>query len=217
MSQFEKKLRAPDYYRLYPRPNFILLYKEPKEQYNRGRNLLRRLTTSTSNTLSRNAAMKMKRALTWLVASAERKYVYEKKHSQKVPWRVNMITLTVPKQADTTDYKLKRILNAWLKWACYDSGLTNYVWRAEVQKRGDLHFHIISDCYIHYTTVKHSWNRLLRRHGLLNGHEEPNSTDIHAVLDSKVKNLSAYVVDYMMKKATNDGRYQADYGDAVKH
>ena len=142
----------------------------------------------------------MRRAISWLIAAATRKQVYEKKYSKMVNWRVNMITLTLPTQSNFTDYDVKRILNQWFKWANYNYGLNNYVWKAEVQQRGELHIHIISDCYIHHTNVRYSWNHLLSKYNLLNGHSDPNSTDIHAVLDCQVKDLTAYVVDYMQKK-----------------
>lgn len=147
--------------------------------------------------------MKMKRALNWLVASADTKKVYEKKYKGLVDWRVNFITLTIPAQGDTTDKQCKRLMNEFFKWARYNHGMTNYVWRAEAQARGVIHFHIVSDCYIHYTNVRFTWNKLLQKAGLLNGHEAPNSTDIHAVLEKEVKNVKAYIVDYMIKKDTN--------------
>jgi len=202
MSQFEKKI-SPDYYRIYPRPTYLLLYKEPKQQYNRRSNLLSK-RSSTSNTLSRNSAMKMRRALSWLVASAEKKKVYEKRYKRKVDWRINFITLTLPIQNDVTDARVKRMFNTWCKWAKYNCGLSNYVWKAEVQKRGELHLHVITDCYIHYSNLNFAWNRILKKEGLLNGHIKPNSTDVHAVLEDDVKDLTAYVVDYMQKKGKNE-------------
>lgn len=192
---------SPDYFRLYPRPTYLLLYKEPQNSYKRILNL--RPQKAERRGLSRNSAMKMRRALSWLISAADIKHVYEKKYKKKVPWRVNMITLTVPVQNGLDDRMMKRLMNTFFKFAYYH-GLKNYVWRAELQKRGVIHFHIISDWYIHYTNLRHAWNRILRRANLLGSHENPNSTDVHAVLDSKVKNLFAYVIDYMQKK-TSDG------------
>lgn len=194
-----------DYYRLYPRPTYLLMYKEPQSSYHRSMSF-RTAQPRGGNALSRNAAMKMRRAISWLVASAEWKKVYEKRHKALVDWRINFITLTIPQQNDIDDRKVKRVLNAWLKYAAYQHGLKNYVWKAEPQERGDLHFHIITDCYIHYTTLQLSWNRLLKRHNLNGTHENPNSTDIHAVIEKDVSNLTAYAVDYMQKKEkTEDG------------
>lgn len=196
-------LQEPIYYRLYPRPKFLLLYREPRSNYQRRLNFKSK-TTSTSNTLSRNSAMKMRRAISWLVASAEVKKVYEKKYKKLVPWRINFITLTIPAQNGIDDRKIKRVLNAWVKYARYQHGLTNYVWKAEPQARGEIHFHIISDCYIHYSTVTYSWNRLLKKHNLIGKHEAPNSTDIHAVIEQGIKDLTGYVVDYMQKKEKDE-------------
>lgn len=197
--------RAPDpsYYRLYPRPKFLLLYKEPRETYNRKLNF-KSSGTSTSNTLSRNSAMKMRRAIGWMVSSATHKKVYEKKYKKYVNWRINFITLTIPSQDGIDDRKVKRVLNAWMKFARYQHGFNNYVWKAEAQERGEIHFHIISDCYIHHTNIKHSWNRLLKKHNLIGTHKNPNSTDVHAVIEQGINDLTAYAVDYMQKKEKNE-------------
>lgn len=152
--------------------------------------------------------MKMKRAINWLVASAQVKNVYEKKFQRKVNWRVNFITLTIPKQGDCDDRKVKRLFNELVKWAQYNYGFSNYVWKAELQKRGDLHLHIMSDCYIHHTNLRFKWNQLLGKFNLLNGHNNPNSTDIHAVIDEGVRNLTAYCLDYMQKKNKNENGEQ---------
>lgn len=146
----------------------------------------------------------MRRSISWLVSAAETKQVYEKRFKKKVNWRINFITLTIPNQNGIDDRKVKRILNAWLKYCKYSHGLNNYVWKAEVQARGEIHFHIISDCYIHHTTIRMSWNRLLKKHNLLGNHDNPNSTDVHAVIENGINDLTAYAVDYMQKKEKNE-------------
>lgn len=196
---YRAEARPIEYYRLYPRPTYLLMYKEPNGNYRRHQ-ISRESKERGGNAMSRNAAMKMRRAISWLVASAEWKKVYEKKHKALVNWRINFITLTIPQQNEIDDRKVKRVLNAWLKYAAYQHGLKNYVWKAEPQERGDIHFHIITDCYIHYTTLQLSWNRLLRKHKLNGSHANPNSTDIHAVIEKDVSNLTAYAIDYMQKK-----------------
>ena len=195
--------QSPEYYRLYPRPTYLMIWKEPKSYSGRRLNF-RNKTTSTSNTLSRNSALKMKKAISWLVASATKKKVFEKKFGRLVSWRINFITLTLPTQHGLDDRKVKRIFNEFCKWARYNHGLNNYVWKAEIQKRGELHLHIISDCYIHHSNIRFKWNQLCARYGLLNGHTNPNSTDVHAVIDEGVKNLTAYCIDYMQKKGKDE-------------
>lgn len=207
MSQFEKNLR-PDSFRLYPRPTFLLMYKEPHSNYSRHQFPSRSVDLRKDNSLSRNSSMKMRRAITWLVSAAEIKKVFEKKYKRKVDWRINFITLTLPRQGFKDDRQIKRLLNLWFKWAIYNYGMTNYVWKAEVQQRGDLHFHIISDCYIHHSNIRFAWNRILRNHNLLGGHENPNSIDVHAVIDERIKNLTAYAIDYMQKKEKDEAGEQ---------
>jgi hypothetical protein len=95
-------------------------------------------------------------------------------------------------------------------------GLTNYIWRAEKQKNGNIHFHILSDKFIPYTELRESWNRIVEKLGYVtrfrdkNGMKKPNSTDIHSL--NKVKNISNYILKYMVKNENsicNDGRIWA--------
>ena len=88
--------------------------------------------------------------------------------------------------------------------------LRSYVWRAEVQQNGNLHFHVISDTYIRYDHIRADWNSCLRDTGLIDkfkakhGHADANSTDVHAVY--KIKDLTAYFTKYMSKKSKKTDR-----------
>jgi hypothetical protein len=43
--------------------------------------------------------------------------------------------------------------------------MENYVWRLEFQKNGNVHYHIVTDCYIRYETLKSIWNRTIEKDG----------------------------------------------------
>lgn len=85
----------------------------------------------------------------------------------------------------------------------YKCGLKNYVWKVETQANGNIHAHITSDCFIHYSYIRSSWNSLLIKNGLMkdfaskHGHSDPNSTDVTAV--NSIKNLAAYLAKYFSK------------------
>lgn len=147
--------------------------------------------------MSYHAKAKVRTAVDWLEASAKTKYVYSIKTKKYHPWKLNFITLTLPTQGKTTDKEVKGILNAWLTMAKSKFGLRSYIWRAEAQMNGVIHFHITSDCYMWKTDLQNSWNNLLRRNKLLNGHANPPSTKVHSTY--RVRNMAAYLTKYFTK------------------
>lgn len=151
--------------------------------------------------LSINAERKLKHAIKWLVASSPVKKGYEKKKGGLVDWRVNMATLTFHDNVQD-DYLGRKILAQWLEMAKYRFDLYNYVWKAEPQERGAIHFHLITGVYIPHTELKFTWNRLLRKYKM--NEITDNSTDIHAVTNAK--NLEGYLASYMTSSEKHANR-----------
>jgi hypothetical protein len=81
--------------------------------------------------------------------------------------------------------------------------LKNYIWKAEVQKNGNIHFHILQETYVHHSDLRALWNSCQDKLGYVQEFtdrvhkENPNSTDIHAL--KGVRNVEAYVSKYMSK------------------
>jgi hypothetical protein len=84
---------------------------------------------------------------------------------------------------------------------------TTYVWKAEVQQRGQIHYHITTPKYIHYRDIRDKWNSIQKTAGWLDdytrlyGGEDPNSTDVHEV--RHVKDLSNYLKKEYCKAIQN--------------
>lgn len=153
--------------------------------------------------LSPNAARKLKQAIRWLSAAAEEKEVYEKKQKRKVKYKVSIATLTFADNMQD-DNRARKLLSMWLDMAKHRFELYNYVWKAEPQERGAIHFHLILPIYIPWKELQFTWNRLLTKHGY---HQlNANSTDIHAVTNAK--NLEAYLASYMTDESKHEGRRQ---------
>lgn len=154
------------------------------------------------------AVKRAKRAIMLLLAIAEPKKAMNFKLNRQFTFKVNFITLTLPTpQGDITDKQIKsQVLDVWLKAAKRRFGLRSYMWRAERQKNGNLHFHIITDTYIPYDQLRDTWNQRLNRLQFIDkfekkhGHRHPNSTDVHSI--NNVKNLAAYFIKYFSKTET---------------
>jgi len=95
--------------------------------------------------------------------------------------------------------------------------VTTYVWKAEVQERGQIHYHITTPSYIEWQKIKDKWNTLQQQAGLLekykneHGHYSPNSTDIHEV--HNIKNLSGYLFKEFCKSIQNPYDYMMNQPD----
>jgi hypothetical protein len=123
--------------------------------------------------------------------------------------RFSFITLTVSSPENITarqGYDL--LLSHFLDWmtrtaAKDDPTAKTYIWKAELQIRGQLHYHITTPAWIHYKDIRAKWNDLQRRAGLLDdyakkhGHFDPNSTDIHDT--RSVKSADRYMLKELGK------------------
>lgn len=151
------------------------------------------------------ARARCKRALNLLVAIAQPKEAINFKTGKHFKFRLNFVTLTLSApQGHHTDKEIKtQLLDVWLKRARRIFKLKHYVWRAERQLNGNIHFHIVTDCYMHFEKLRNSWNEVQNRLGFIDqfeakhGHTIPNSTDVHSL--RRIKNLAAYFVKYMTK------------------
>lgn len=194
------------YWRVSFVPQIAVLLREPHKHGNRLVNLKGAtasgdLSNQHQGQISANAKTKMRNAILWLDASALYKWSYSKQSGKWFRWRLNFIHLTLPAQQGNTDQFIKKILNRFFLYAYRKTGLRSYVWKAEPQKRGEIHFHITSDCYIWKTQLQNIWNGCLRHFGIIASNANPPSTRVHPT--HNVKLLTAYLIKYMTKNDTD--------------
>ena len=164
--------------------------------------------------LSTSARRKLRYYINLLVAQAKWKEAFNYELQKTFRFRVNFITLTLSApQGSISDKEIKRVcLNNFLNRAKQKFGLRTYVWRAEKQQNGNIHFHITTDVYIHYHALCNLWNECQELLGFVTrfrertGSYRPNSTDVHSVKD--VKDLASYLVKYMSKKEKDAQRIE---------
>jgi len=155
------------------------------------------LSNQHQGIISTNAKRKMRNAILWLDASAKWKWCYSKQTGQWFRWRLNFIHLTLPAQKGKSDQFIKKLLNRFFLYAYRKTGLRSYVWKAEPQERGEIHFHITSDCFIWKTTLQNIWNGCLRYYGMIDTKANPPSTRVHPT--HNIKLMTAYLIKYMTK------------------
>lgn len=174
--------------------------------------------------ISKKARLNIQTGIDWLVSAAREKEIIRSSDNTRFKFKVNFITLTLPasqfyeteggeKRLRHSDQVIKsNVLAPFLDVMRRDYSMKNYLWRAEAQSNGNIHFHLLTDVFIHYEALRRLWNDCLERLGYISrfesvhGHRNPNSTDVHSV--RKIRKLGAYLTKYMAK----DGKGRAIAG-----
>lgn len=168
------------------------------------RNMVNLEDNSTSGQVSKKAGRNIDKAISWLLFIAKPKRVYCEELHKSFTFKINFITLTLPAKQVHSDQEIKsRCLNNFISVLRKKVGLRHYLWRAEAQANGNIHFHLITDRFIHYSKIQQWWNQSTELLGYvskfqnLHGHRNPNSTDVHSV--KHVKRLASYLSKYFCK------------------
>lgn len=122
--------------------------------------------------------------------------LYNAPRAKKEQLLPTFITLTYPINMQEDLSARRYELGKFITYMQRKNFLKRYLWKAEAQKNGSLHYHIITDNYIRKELVRDIWNTAIEKHVLQYG-KEPFGTRIEAVKDHR-KALS-YVMKYMTK------------------
>lgn len=118
--------------------------------------------------LSKKAVSRIKDRIGWLIYFAKTKKFKHPTKGTIGSFKVNFITLTLPSAQKHSDIIItKQCLNQLLTELRQRKELLNYVWRAELQKNGNIHYHILTDGYIHLGRLRSLWNRQLKKLGYI--------------------------------------------------
>lgn len=128
----------------------------------------------------------------WLAVKEGRNYIKGKK---PVPV---FITLTLPGEQRHNDNFVKRhILGRWIAAMRHNGYMKNYLWRAEAQSNGKIHFHLITDYYVDKERVMQLWNSCLSDYGYIDSGKEP-STRVDGT--NGLDGLLSYIAYYVTKE-----------------
>ena len=154
--------------------------------------------------MSAKARKRIECALSWLLYMAKPKWAVSARTGKKFLFTINFVTLTLPAVQVHSDQEItKRCLGNLLDILSKKLQLKNYLWRAEAQANGNIHFHLTTDIYIPHADLRKWWNQSLELLGYVSSfelkhkHRNPNSVDVHSV--KHVRRLSSYLSKYMAK------------------
>jgi hypothetical protein len=179
-----------------------------------------------SGELSGSAQKNLIRAFDNLMTASSRKITYNKYLRKNVPFQLGMITLTIPTDRKLSSKEMnKRLLKRFLQFierhAAKRRKKLFYVWKCELQKRGQLHYHIILNYFIPWEVVQKFWVYLLTDTGLnadfyikFGNHNPRAATKTESVKKDTPGQMRAYILKrYLRKKADQEVREAIVKGD----
>lgn len=110
--------------------------------------------------ISEQARKSMLLKINWLYFMAKSRYKKAISGKEIFNFKLNFITLTLSsKQVHPTAEITEKCFNQFLTEIRKLYKMENYVWRLEFQKNGNVHYHIVTDCYTDFYIVNKIWNR----------------------------------------------------------
>jgi len=140
------------------------------------------------------------------------------------PYLPVMITCTLSSKQVHDDYYIKKwILQEFLRALQRKKDIKYTFWKAEAQKNGNIHFHILIDKYVDMKFIQGMWNHYQQKHGYLDAYQKEHhtlnapSTKITGMRSDK--SPIGYVLKYVKKgsiKSQNCKRSEAGCKMVVK-
>lgn len=158
-----------------------------------------------SGEITAAAQKRMKRCLLLWAESLELfnvKYRHEVKANER---KLVFLTLTLSAVQVHSDREVKsKILKPFMRWLRESKSCDNYIWKAEVQKNGNIHFHVIIDQFVVKDEIRFKWNECQDNLGYFAqyqrkfGVKQAPSTQIEVVQNQD--QIERYIAKYISKQ-----------------
>lgn len=152
--------------------NYAVIYKTSHGSNDRSQKQIeneKNLTRGEFNGFisDKTARIIRRRIGTWVDAVVEADRRLNRK-GELIRTSLTFITLTLCSDQIHQDNYIKRyMLNWFLKWLRESKGVETYYWKAENQKNGNIHFHILADRYINWQEIRSKWNQIQEHYGYI--------------------------------------------------
>lgn len=167
-----------------------------------------------SGNMSEGSRKRILRAVDILLQRHPEKIIWNPVSTTYHPYRIGFVTLTVSDRKIRSHREAYPLLKELIRTGRRKYGITDYIWKAELQERGQIHYHLTVTEFWHWEAIQNEWNKLQRRAGFLesfglqHGHYKANSTDVHSVRN--VRNIGAYIAKYIAKEVSKTGAAKID-------
>ena len=117
---------------------------------------------------------------------------------------VTFLTVTLPAKQVHTDIEIKSIcLDNFMNKLRYHNGKLDYVWKAEAQENGNIHFHFLIDRFLNMNITDKLWHDSIELLGYVTsfekkyGHRSPPTNKMETT--KSLKRVIGYATKYMAK------------------
>jgi hypothetical protein len=130
-------------------------------------------STRTANGLvSKTAKKKIESTIDYLLLMSPVKTGKTHKTHKNFSFRSTFITIDLPSAQIHTDQEIKsKCWNSFIIELTRYHNVKNYIWRAEKQKNGNIHFHLLIDKFIDFQMLRKRWNRITNKLGYVDRYQ----------------------------------------------
>jgi hypothetical protein len=144
--------------------------KRTEKQEETKANLIR---NGQSGFMTPGAAKRLRQITTALVLSYHPAGSIKKQNGKQSKEAITFVTLTLPSKQQHSDKTIKReCLDQFIKELVRKDDVTAYIWRAEPQKNGNIHFHLVINRMVHWATIRLNWNRKIEKLGYIDEYSQ---------------------------------------------
>lgn len=180
-------------------------------------------TKTYSGHVTIHTKKRISKAINIMLQSIEKQHIKNPITKRKEIFKLNFITLTISAKENhlTPKQGYSLLFKKFLQWLTKTIGVKTYIWKAELQKNGQLHYHITTDTWLHHSYIRNKWNYICAKAGMMEhyqkryGHTNANSTDVHKVY--KIRNLNAYLHKELTKSVQNETPTSGKLWDCSKN
>lgn len=164
-----------------------------------------------SGTITDSTRKRIETAVDVFLQLAPKRRIYNPITDKHQDFQLSFITLTVSAHDPIPASEGHKALKSWLQhfkrpWhkRKMSEPMTTYLWKCELQKRGQIHYHLTTNSFLHHVEIRRVWNDLQKARGWLDDFKrlrdsyDANSTDVHSVY--KVKDIRRYLSKYIAKQ-----------------
>lgn len=134
--------------------------------------------------ISHHSVKRIRNAIGWMYHLAQPKRILHRPTHSFIKFRLTFITLTLPSKQVHSDTVIKhKLLDSFLTEMRKRYGLKIYMWRAEKQSNGNIHFHILTNKYFEHSELRRTWNRICNTLGYVDSYKEEMIKDVKCFSD----------------------------------
>lgn len=125
---------------------------------------------------------------------------YDWKKSYKDQPYISFLTTTLPAKQMHSDKILKRAFTVFLENLVKTYGVKFYLWKAEAQSNGNIHFHVLIDRYVDHQTVRRLWNSQMKSLGYIDEYAKSMNERGFVYNSNSKKSREMQHLDYLTHK-----------------